>query len=226
MPRSVLPVEDCVFRLDYRDGFRQAFPMTFENVGLSEDGFVFDGTGDIDIKFRQNISEGSIFFTLIMPEFDGSYHSVYDAGYHSGFPYGDMAYIDNDSNVLSIYLRNTSNTSTSKTFFHNLTPGLEYQFGYTWDGTEVRFYKNGVVYEIEPFSGILGRTNDGNIAKGGYNNGIFKMKKFEEFSRALTAQEVADRYNQSTFLFLNNTPTPTQQAYLDWQDSRIIGRSR
>lgn len=43
MTRNTIPAEDCVFRLDYRDKFRRAFPMTFNNVGLSEDGFVFDG---------------------------------------------------------------------------------------------------------------------------------------------------------------------------------------
>jgi hypothetical protein len=39
MTRNTILAEDCVFRLDYRDKFRRAFPMTFNKVGLSDDEF-------------------------------------------------------------------------------------------------------------------------------------------------------------------------------------------
>lgn len=43
MPRTTLPSEDCVFRLDSRNRYRSEFPVTFNNVGLTSDGYEFDG---------------------------------------------------------------------------------------------------------------------------------------------------------------------------------------
>jgi len=34
-----LPSEDCVFRLDVQDGYKQPFDVTFVDVGLTDDGF-------------------------------------------------------------------------------------------------------------------------------------------------------------------------------------------
>jgi hypothetical protein len=93
-------------------------------------------------------------------------------------------------------------------------------------GSYVKDYINGEEDNIEESTGTFSIPQYLRIGYGcnGYFNGTIKHVSI--YNRALTPQEVADRYNQSTFLFLNNTPTPTQQAYLDWQDSRIIGRSR
>jgi hypothetical protein len=67
---------------------------------------------------------------------------------------------------------------------------------------------------------IFAAKTGGDVVEPGKNI----IKKLSLYNRALTAQEVADRYNQSTFLFLNDTPTPTQQNYLDFWDNRKIGR--
>jgi hypothetical protein len=197
MTRNTIPAEDCVFRLDYRDGYRQAFPMTFNNVGLNEDGFVFDGTGDIQIPLRKNITEGSLFIEFIPSEFDGAYRSIYNAGYHAGAPHGDMAYCDNDSNKIGIYIRNSDGIASHEHM--SFTPGVSITVGYTWTGDTVTFYKNGVMIDTASLTGTLSRAVDAYIGKLGYANGIFSMKRFEEYSRALTKQEVLDRYNEVTF---------------------------
>lgn len=36
---NVLPYEDCVFRLDYKDKWNQQFGVTYEDVGLTDEGF-------------------------------------------------------------------------------------------------------------------------------------------------------------------------------------------
>jgi len=52
----------------------------------------------------------------------------------------------------------------------------------------------------------------------------YSIKSVDLYDKILTEQEIADRYNQSTFQFLNDTPTPTQQNYIDFWDNRKIGR--
>jgi len=142
MPRSVLPSEDCVFRLDSQYGFNQAFPMTFNNVGLSDDGFE---TGSVTAPFF----EEPVFMYI-------EYDDTYLAEEHP-------------------------------------------------DSLGIVIYTNGEI-TIDCSVNII--------------------KCVDIYSRILTAQEIADRYNKVTFQFLNDVPTPTQQKYLDWQNSRVIGRSR
>jgi hypothetical protein len=142
MPRSVLPSEDCVFRLDSQYGFNQAFPMTFNNVGLSDDGFE---TGSVTAPFFEE------------PVF---------------------MYIEYDDTYLA---------------------------------------------EEYPDSQSIVTYTDGEIT---IDCSVNVIKCVDIYSRILTAHEIADRNNNVTFQFLNDVPTPTQQKYLDWQNSRVIGRSR
>jgi hypothetical protein len=142
MPRTTIPSESCTFRLDSNYGFCQQFPMTFNGVGLSDNGFE---TGNI----TGHINEQP---TFVYIEYDDTYLAE------------------------------------------------EYP-----DSLGIVTYTNGGI-TIDCSSNII--------------------KCVDIYDKILTEQEIADRCNQSTFLFLNDTPTPTQQAYLDWQNSRIIGRSR
>jgi hypothetical protein len=109
-----------------------------------------------------------------------------------------------------------------------LTLGTRMKITIVFDNGTAYTYLNGELFDsndtvgdiIDIPSFDIGNQLDLTRAFGGIIHSI------SIYNRALTPQEVSDRYNDVTFQFLNDTPTPTQQAYLDWQDSRIIGRSR
>lgn len=50
------------------------------------------------------------------------------------------------------------------------------------------------------------------------------VKRVSVYSRELSVQEVADIKADLTFQFKNETPTTTQQAYIDWEDGLTYGR--
>jgi hypothetical protein len=234
MPRSVLPSEDCVFRLDSQYGFNQAFPMTFNNVGLSDDGFEFNGESSFIRHPYINTwipnSDDFTFESVFLPSVVDVSHVAFSSQDNETVYKGISIYIMNDNRIrfhgydgdvsISVYSDTTVN------------PHMKYHVIAIREGDFFSLYVNGILENDTTYSTIdsltdtfhqtplyVGCRDLSNFFKG-------TIKQASIYNRALTAQEVADRYNQSTFLFLNDTPTPTQQAYLDWQDSRIIGRSR
>jgi len=208
MPRSVLPSGDCVFRLDSEYGFNQAFPMTFNDVGLSDDGFEFDG--------------------------ESSYVRL------SGVPYypDESTVIISFNSDLGNWKTGIRHSSANILFISHVGKPMvhinsSYNYGSPWDmgdnhlaitfkNDEWKMYQNSELTKTfsEPYfdspPSFIGKTDNY------YFNGTIKHVSI--YNRALTAQEVADRYNEVTFQFLNDTPTPTQQNYLDFWDNRKIGR--
>jgi hypothetical protein len=207
--------------------------MTFNDVGLSDDGFVCPNTTEHIISDNIKFENGEPFTFECLVQWIGN-----DSPSFYVLPFGNVYDVKStlyfyDPNSNKMRFRSDTNVNITIPNSHPLDVGL-------FDGSQ-----HHVVYVIESNGDISvyidavqnGDTvniNDTSFIFNGYGDGYGAdtyvwqgyIKYVSIYNRTLTAQEVADRYNQSTFLFLNNTPTPTQQAYLDWQDSRIIGRSR
>jgi len=100
-----LPSEDCVFRLDVQDGYKQQFDVTFVDVGLTDDGF---SGGSITSYIR----EEPVYTEIV---YDGTH--VIEA-YSSGivdWTSGTLT-IDCSSNVIemvSIYSRELTSTEVN-----------------------------------------------------------------------------------------------------------------
>jgi hypothetical protein len=217
--------------LDYRDKFKQAYPMTFENVGLSEDGFEFAEDGGSRILSHGITFPAGTPYTLetivkwygeppsdfVLPF--GNYLVSSDTFYYYN-PNDDYFRYRSANNVVAIANSNSSDVFDGTS--HNVTWVID-------DSNNVSVFVDGVK------NGDTTNVINSTMTINGYGDGYDSRPEFSWvgwiqsasiYNRALTPQEVSDRYNQSTFLFLNDTPTPTQQAYLDWQNSRVIGRSR
>ena len=231
MPRLTLPSESCCFRLDSDYGYRQQFPMTFNDVGLSDDGFEFNGESSyIRVPHQKSISFG------INDSFTVSCSFIFDGNtdkalrlYRKGSNYYLFTTYTGEDVIFYTYDGTTTSggriDGIGDGHIHNVTVVVDRYNG------KVLLYLDGIHDGTSwtlPDVGDTSSPYDLYIGSDGGDSLFFNgtIKHVSIYNRALTAQEVADRYNQSTFLFLNNTPTPTQQAYLDWQNSRIIGRSR
>jgi hypothetical protein len=231
MSRTVLPAENCVFRLDHKYGFNQQFPMTFNDVGLSEDGFEFNGSSSHAQTRLPNANISNGLTAELIFNWDG-YNSqpanmLFNCGTGHGQYAGNFELIIDPDNILRFRAFNSTSNGIG---FEIQTNQLYFVVvEYHIDGTLILHVNNQKI-DGKIIADANSSLNDVIFDVGKsfdsayYFNGT--IKNVSIYNRALTAQEVADRYNQSTFLFLNNTPTPTQQAYLDWQNSRVIGRSR
>jgi len=228
MPRTVLPVENCVFRLDSKYGFNQQFPMTFNDVELSEDGFEFDGINSW-ISFPSiptRMWDMTIHLRMIWNG-NGNDNDSLQQIIGNNDRYNEWIAIQEIDNGYT-YMEDGMNSNAYQldTYTLRIDVGVIYDIFISLGENNYKVLLNGeFVRETEKadrynfnINAIGGRPDDRRF------EGIISL--VEIYYRAYTVQEMKDRYNQSTFLFLNNTPTPTQQAYLDWQNSRIIGRSR
>jgi hypothetical protein len=200
--------------------------MTFNDVGLSDDGFEFNGSSSyikspIDNKY--NFEEYTVELIFTPSEIMGSvFYGLVSLRSHWGTDNTvfEVAQIEEDIRCY-IYADNFKNVR------YNINVGTKYHVVFSCNGTDIKLYFNGEL--VDQGTGVsyipnvktdlyIGRRADAAI----YGKGIIKHVSI--YNRALTAQEVADRYNEVTFQFLNDTPTPTQQNYIDFWDNRKIGR--
>jgi hypothetical protein len=199
MPRSVLPSEDCVFRLDHRYGFNQAYPMTFNNVGLSEDGFEFNDESSI-IHVENPLPLGSENVATV--ELDITYDNI------GGNGYGRIINDSRGINYFALYGRTDGTSLTIRTYDNIiysvigiLTLGTRMKITIVFDNGTAYTYLNGELFDsndtvgdiIDIPSFDIGNQLDLTRAFGGIIHSI------SIYNRALTPQEVADRYNEVTF---------------------------
>jgi hypothetical protein len=225
MTRSVLPAEDCVFRLDSAFGYRQQFPMTFNDVGLSKDGFKFNGSSS-HIKANKDVWMRTPAYTveaIIKPDFLSENDYVGIVNFSSN---DRRILVSNSGNLLSQNKfvsgdidMGASVFDTSKSDIYHVVVSINSEF--------IKMYVDDeLISTTETNSEILTYGNDLYIGWGHetiyhYSGNILTVSIY---SRALTAQEVSDRYRKLTFQFKNETSTPTQQKYIDMWDNRTIGR--
>jgi hypothetical protein len=202
--------------------------MTFNDVGLSDDGFnIIEGVSSNVVWKEVNYYEWSECTLEVIFAPDRTYENEENDWYDifgSVYAYNTIAY-NGYSDKLAYRLINNDSTQIIQECDLPLEKDVYIHIIATFNSNtfEQKLYCNGELKSNGTTNTHIKNINREQIV-GRHVGGTYKRASI--YNRALTAQEVADRYNQSTFLFLNDTPTPTQQAYLDWQDSRIIGRSR
>jgi hypothetical protein len=213
--------------------------MTFNDVGLSEDGFEFNGSSSLlfgelcaTIFGKKNITELSIEITLNL-DYQPLSANDYRCVIFSISKTMSNALPDSRDEI-SLYARQ-GNIQTNILGSHVVVCDYSTDKTYiiiTFDnGIASVYHNNSEVYQGDVGSNtlvlddiqqlVIGSQDDRNpyplITKG-------TIPKFSIYNRALTEKEISDRYHKSTFLFLNDTPTPTQQEYIDWQNGLKIGR--
>jgi len=118
---------------------------------------------------------------------------VFNNGYWTS-PYGDIIYGYPNDNKLTIYLKNTAATAVSWYKIIALNENEWTQIGYTWDGTNAWYIKNGEKLGKLAFSGTLGCSGS-NLFFGKYD-AYFKgmMDDIRVFNAAVPASQIKEQY--------------------------------
>jgi hypothetical protein len=211
--------------------------MTFNDVGLSDDGFEFNGSSS-EIT---TISGESVVGKRIVSEF-----SIITKINPIEQPRGRYDYncvifnlrknitnsVPDSLNEIALYIRYEDMYVRCCDEYIPVSesyPISEIEIAITVKNNLCSIYKNGNLFIEKTINNdwlidstvfYIGRVG-ADIDK---LNFMGSMRFLDMYNRALTPQEISDRYQKNTFLFLNDTPTPTQQEYIDWQDGLKIGR--
>jgi hypothetical protein len=190
--------------LDYRDKFKQAYPMTFENVGLSEDGFEFipdDNSRIITDKYFKQYDE---FTTEIILEVPETHPFSYAIAVSDMFPFasgGSYGIAHNTNGRIYYGVRESNNTNYTYVLSNILQSGIDVHIVCTYCSDKIEMYINGLsVGSSELITNRMEISTPlciGADINGSIWNGFIKSCSF--YSKILTAQEVLDRYNEVTF---------------------------
>jgi hypothetical protein len=201
MPRLTLPSEDCVFRLDSEYGFNQAFPMTFNDVGLSDDGFnIIEGVSSNVVWKEVNYYEWSECTLEVIFAPDRTYENEENDWYDifgSVDTYNTIAY-NGYSDKLAYKLINNDSTQIIQECDLPLEKDVYIHIIATFNSNtfEQKLYCNGELKSNGTANTRIKNINRGQIV-GRHVGGTYKRASI--YNRALTAQEVTDRYNEVTF---------------------------
>jgi hypothetical protein len=177
--------------------------MTFNNVGLSKDGFEFNGVNS-DIIYGSDNSVSDFNEITIEAIFDTD-QTATPYGIVSKYvaTNGQRSYIlDTYDNIIRFILSDdgiaSSLTITSASNYSGVVHII-----CTWDGVTTCMYINGVLVNTGSHSGKL-HVNDAVDLKVGHNiHGVSNLDKpvkyVSIYNRGYTAQECLDRYNEVTF---------------------------
>lgn len=114
---------------------------------------------------------------------------------HKGYPWAWL--LENPSNTMRIrfYLSNSGDVSCPDSTTHALNTW--YQFVGTYDGSNMKFYRNGVLTNTISGSGTLGGSG-ANMIVGAYSGAYFAQGQIpivKIYNKALSAQEVSQNFN-------------------------------
>jgi hypothetical protein len=178
--------------------------MTFNNVGLSDDGFEFNGSSSgIDVSISSGIvnlpDEVSVEVLFKTSDNTLTNLNIIDADYggngtSGGYAFqqvGDRVLFNFPSSATGEYVY-SSHVLENNVFLHVVMVGKY--------GSYVKDYINGEEDNIEESTGTFSIPSYLRIGYGynGYFNGTIKHVSI--YNRALTPQEISDRYQKSTFL--------------------------
>ncbi len=159
----------------------------------------FDGTGDyVNITpgaSLQNTVKKSVFMWVNPASSPASTIDIYHNGYWNS-PYGDLIRLS-ASNIVYFYLKNTADTIGDDTSSITVANSTWTHIGYSWDGSRVILYKNGLAVGSFNFTGTLGSSGV-NLSIGGSIGSNYFTGKVDEtriYNRALSAGEVTALYN-------------------------------
>lgn len=165
----------------------------------------FDGKNDsADLgspAALHNLTSKSVFVWVKPTAFTGTDQYVYYDGYWDA-EYGDYISTYASANNVVIYVRNTSGT-IAYTASISYTPDTWIHVGYIWDGTNVRFYKNGVqVGADKPLTGTISSAGS-NTWLGSWNNALRwfqgSLDDFRIYNRGLSVSEIQREYIRSKY---------------------------
>lgn len=142
----------------------------------------------------QNLAAKSLFLWFKAPAFTGSSRVlVYGGKYHT--PFGDIIFLDGGSNVIICEVKNSAGAQVH--FEIPFTPNEWTCFGFTFNGSSVSVFKNGV--EITPSASLSGiiASSGWPFLIGSYISSSFANCLIDEvmiFDRSLTPSEVLELY--------------------------------
>ena len=183
------------------NGTNNGATLTSDRFGNSNSAFYFSSSA-CNTRIDANINTSSIQSGLtislwINKSGDGCLSPrVFEFYSGSGGPTDAFMIWPNNGNT-SFGSITSTNTFVSSSF----TPepnGIWFNLIYTNDGSNGRFYKNGILFQTIPSSGMV--TLNGNLAIGRMNHPAFdafngKIDDFGIWNRALTQEEIVGLYN-------------------------------
>jgi hypothetical protein len=175
--------------------------MTFNSVGLSDDGFEFVDGSIIDTTFNNTPYPEITLEAIIIPTIvDDNFHMFFGNYVGSG-EYVNM-YLDN-SNKLRIQTRDKNNVITVVQSDFSVEAGIEYHVMGIIDNDSMYMYVNGEKQvEIETVEIQQYSTHTMTLGAQNYLTPFQfygNMKLASIYNRALTAQEALDSHNEVTF---------------------------
>lgn len=184
----------------FTDATGNPFTSAHATSGQVGGAMVFDGVDDYVSMATSttliNFTAKSVFMWAKIPAFTGTYRSLMNAGYGTSLG-GDMFFLWNNANNYHIYLKNTAGTASFKPDIP-YTPDTWTYIGYTWDGTTVRYYKNGVYLGFSLLTGTLScagiSLSFGDKPYAGYFNGLIDEVKIWNYARS--AEEIKQDYER------------------------------
>jgi hypothetical protein len=170
----------------------------------------FDGVDDYvdfgDNSNWQNLTSKSVFLWVKPANFTGFYRYIYDGSYWSN-PYGEFIVTDNDTNIFTFYLKNTLGNTVSSFSPLVFTPDEWTFIGYSWNGINVKYYKDGINLETDLFAGTLASSGR-NLTLGksgdGYSSFLGFIDEVRIYSKALSSFEIQNHYVQGLKNLLAN----------------------
>lgn len=201
MPSNVLPSEDCVFRLDSRDGWKQPFDVTFVDVGLTDDGFEFDTSVITVDKSAKTDVHGDTSYEFMFKSDIPSANSFILSNYNATTS-GALMYIDTSGKFTfdgrdgsGSYRSVKSNTIVGNNSIVHVICML------TIDGIW-SIYVNGTFdNSLDTSYSPSSLVNSTDITIGAFDANYFSgtIEHVSIYQRALTSTEVKDRYKERTF---------------------------
>ena len=133
--------------------------------------------------------------------FTGSARGILDGSYAAG-TFGDMIITEGASDNFSIFVKNTGASVVSNVIAYTADKWL--QIGYSWDGTNITYYKNGAVSgTVDALNGTLACSARALLLgdEGTRDNFGGEMGEFLIYNRALAAEEISYNYNSTVWRY-------------------------
>jgi len=188
------------------DDFRHVCTVTGTTWGST--GRTFNGSSaKIVIASNaawQNLTSKSVIIWYKAPGFTGTYRQLYN-GYFGTAPYGDEIWFRYDANWGRIQVKNTAGDAEYGEWTH--VPDTWTMLSYSWNGTNIRFWK-----DVTELTGVLhGGVFGGTMAcsTGGLMLGVLLatlwfggiIGEVRVYNRALSQAEITSIYDETKFRF-------------------------
>jgi prepilin-type N-terminal cleavage/methylation domain-containing protein len=150
-------------------------------------------------NLRNHTSE-SIFVWVNLSAYTATYRTIVDTGYWNA-SYGTLINPNPNVNTVLIALKNSTGTTASESISFN--PNTWMYIGFSWDGSTITYYKDGVSYGTpDSFSGTM--TNNGNNLFIGGSPGTYFFGGLIDEVRIYNAARPTSQIKEQYYAGLNN----------------------